>query len=101
MAEVRLPSPCHDQSFCHVSTKSPAAESNGPRKERFMERAIQPPAQVLSRVEVAQNESGLFSSESELKLQKLIFSGYPSRRGSSSIAQRRLVFLALVQTWDP
>jgi formate hydrogenlyase transcriptional activator len=42
-----------------------------------MERVIQPPAQVLSRVEVAQNESGLFSSESVLNLQKLIFAGSP------------------------
>src|SRR5467141_224395 len=87
MAEVRLPSPCHDQSFCHVSTKSPAAESNGPRKERFMERAIQPPAQVLSRFEVAQNESGLFSSESELNLQKLIFTGSPLSEVLAIIAQ--------------
>src|SRR5882724_11339861 len=87
MAEVRLPSPCHDQSFCHVSTKSPAAESNGPRKERFMERAIQPPAQVLSRVELAQNESGLFSSESVLNLQKLIFAGSPLSEVLAIIAQ--------------
>jgi formate hydrogenlyase transcriptional activator len=42
-----------------------------------MKRAIQLPVQLLSRVEVAQNESGLFSSESVLKLQKLIFAGSP------------------------
>jgi hypothetical protein len=45
-----------------------------------MERAIQPPAQILSRVEVAQNESGLFSSESVLNLQKLSFAGLFSLR---------------------
>ena len=52
-----------------------------------MERAIQPPAQVLSRVEVAQNESGLFSSESVLNLQKLIFAGSPLSEVLAIIAQ--------------
>jgi formate hydrogenlyase transcriptional activator len=44
-----------------------------------MERAIQSPspAQVLSRVERAQNELGLFSSESVLNILKLIFAGSP------------------------
>jgi formate hydrogenlyase transcriptional activator len=42
-----------------------------------METAIQSPAQLLSRVEGAQNEAGLFSSESVLNLQKLIFAGSP------------------------
>ncbi len=52
-----------------------------------MERAIQPPAQVLSRVEVVQNESGLFSSESVLNLQKLIFAGSPLPEVLAIIAQ--------------
>jgi formate hydrogenlyase transcriptional activator len=44
-----------------------------------MERAIQSPspAQVLSSVERAQNELGLFSSESVLNILKLIFAGSP------------------------
>ena len=42
-----------------------------------MERAIQSPSQVLSSVERAQNESGLFSSESVLNILKLIFAGSP------------------------
>jgi formate hydrogenlyase transcriptional activator len=52
-----------------------------------METAIQPPAQLLSRVEGAQNESGLFSSESVLKLQKLIFAGSPLSEVLAMIAQ--------------
>jgi formate hydrogenlyase transcriptional activator len=52
-----------------------------------MESAIQPPAQLLSRVEGAQNESGLFSSESVLNLQKLIFAGSPLSEVLASIAQ--------------
>jgi formate hydrogenlyase transcriptional activator len=42
-----------------------------------MERAIQSPSQVLSSAERAQNESGLFSSESVLNILKLIFAGSP------------------------
>jgi len=42
-----------------------------------MERATQSPAQMLSGVEPAQNESGFFSSESVLSILKLIFSGSP------------------------
>src|SRR5438552_2880669 len=42
-----------------------------------MERVTQSPAQILSGVERAQNESGLFSSESVLRILKLIFSGSP------------------------
>src|SRR6266404_5607756 len=42
-----------------------------------MERATQSPAQILSGVKRAQNESGLFSSESVLGILKLIFSGSP------------------------
>ena len=52
-----------------------------------METAIQPPAQLLSRVEGAQNESGLFSSESVLNLQKLIFAGSPLSEVLAMIAQ--------------
>jgi formate hydrogenlyase transcriptional activator len=50
---------------------------SGAKKGRFMETATQFPAQVLSRVEPAQNESGLFSSESVLCILKLIFAGSP------------------------
>jgi formate hydrogenlyase transcriptional activator len=42
-----------------------------------MERATQSPAQVLSRVEQAQTDSSLFSSESVLEVLKLIFAGSP------------------------
>jgi len=42
-----------------------------------MERAIQSPSQVLSSIERAQNELGLFSSESVLNILKLIFAGSP------------------------
>ena len=42
-----------------------------------MERATQSPAQMLSGVDPAQNESGFFSSESVLSILKLIFSGSP------------------------
>jgi len=42
-----------------------------------MERAIQSPSQVLSSVERAQNELGLFSNESVLNILKLIFAGSP------------------------
>ena len=52
-----------------------------------MERAIQPPGQLLSRVEGVQNESGLFSSESVLNLQKLIFAGSPLSEVLAMIAQ--------------
>ena len=52
-----------------------------------MERAIQPPGQLLSRVEGAQNESGFFSSESVLNLQKLIFAGSPLSEVLAMIAQ--------------
>ena len=52
-----------------------------------MERAIQPPGQLLSRVEGVQNESGFFSSESVLNLQKLIFAGSPLSEVLAMIAQ--------------
>jgi formate hydrogenlyase transcriptional activator len=42
-----------------------------------MERATQYPAQVLLNVERAEDESGLFSSESVLSILKLIFAGSP------------------------
>jgi formate hydrogenlyase transcriptional activator len=42
-----------------------------------MERTMQSSAQVLSKVEAAQNEQGLFSSESVLNILKLIFAGSP------------------------
>ena len=52
-----------------------------------MERAIQSPAQVQPRTEQVQNESGLFSSESVLNLQKLILAGSPLSEVLAIIAQ--------------
>src|SRR5215471_9981380 len=52
-----------------------------------MERAIQSPPQAPSKVEGAQDESSLFSSESVLKLQKLIFAGSPLSEVLTYIAQ--------------
>jgi formate hydrogenlyase transcriptional activator len=51
--------------------------SGGANKGRFMERRTQSPAQVLPEVQPAQNELGLFSSESVLNILKLIFAGSP------------------------
>jgi formate hydrogenlyase transcriptional activator len=42
-----------------------------------MERAIEAPAQVLSRVNRAENELGLFSSKAVLNILRLIFAGSP------------------------
>ena len=52
-----------------------------------MERAIESPAQVQPRTEQVQNESGLFSGESVLNLQKLIFAGSPLADVLATIAQ--------------
>src|SRR5499425_212636 len=52
-----------------------------------MERAIQSPPQAPSKVEGPQDESSLFSSESVLKLQKLIFAGSPLSEVLTNIAQ--------------
>src|SRR5215468_4708266 len=52
-----------------------------------MERAIQSPPQAPSKVEGPQDESSLFSSESVLKLQKLIFAGSPLSEVLRNIAQ--------------
>ena len=52
-----------------------------------MERAIQFPAKVLSRDEPPEHESGLFSIESVLNLQKLIFAGSPLSEVLTNIAQ--------------
>ena len=52
-----------------------------------MEKATQSLARVLTRVEPAENQSGLFSSESVLNLQKLIFAGSPLPEVLSIIAQ--------------
>jgi len=52
-----------------------------------MERAIQSPPQAPSKVEGAQDESSLFSSESVLKLQKSIFAGSPLSEVLTNIAQ--------------
>jgi len=51
-----------------------------------MESAIQSPPQGPSQVERAQTESGLFSSESVLDLEKLIFAGSPLSEVLASIA---------------
>src|ERR1700728_2245906 len=52
-----------------------------------MERAIQFPPKVLSRERAPEHESGLFSTESVLKLQKLIFAGSPLSEVLTHIAQ--------------
>src|SRR5438876_5268968 len=52
-----------------------------------MERAMQSPAEVLSLGAPAKGESGLFSTESVLNLQKLIFAGSPLSEVLRSIAQ--------------
>src|SRR5215469_14946430 len=51
-----------------------------------MERAMRPPADVLSRGEPGE-ESGLFPAESVLSLQKLVFAGCPLSQVLTSIAQ--------------
>jgi formate hydrogenlyase transcriptional activator len=52
-----------------------------------MERAIQFPAKVLSRDAPPEHELGLFSTESVLNLQKLIFAGSPLSEILANIAQ--------------
>jgi formate hydrogenlyase transcriptional activator len=52
-----------------------------------MERAIQIPPEVLSKIQRTQSESGLFSSESVLNLEKLIFAGSPLPDVLATIAQ--------------
>jgi len=52
-----------------------------------MERAIQFPAKVLSRDAPLEDELGLFSTESVLNLQKLIFAGSPLSEVLANIAQ--------------
>jgi formate hydrogenlyase transcriptional activator len=52
-----------------------------------MERAIQFPAKVLPRERTPQHESRLFSMESVLNLQKLIFAGSPLSEVLTKIAQ--------------
>ena len=52
-----------------------------------METAIKLPARVLSREESSKPESGVFSIESVLNLQKLIFAGSPLPEVLKIIAQ--------------
>jgi formate hydrogenlyase transcriptional activator len=52
-----------------------------------MDEAIQSSAEVLSRSGPAKDESGLFSVESVLNLQKLIFAGFPLSEVLTNIAQ--------------
>jgi formate hydrogenlyase transcriptional activator len=52
-----------------------------------MERAAQSPTQVLARNDGEQNHSGLFSIESVLNLEKLIFSGSPLPEVLATIAR--------------
>jgi len=52
-----------------------------------MERAIQFPAKILSRDASSEHELGLFSTESVLNLQKLIFAGSPLSDVLANIAQ--------------
>jgi formate hydrogenlyase transcriptional activator len=57
------------------------------REGQFMESAIQFPTRVLSREGSPEPESGLFSTESVLNLQKLIFAGSPLPEVLTNIAQ--------------
>src|SRR3984885_10459817 len=52
-----------------------------------MERAIQFPAKILSRDAPSEHELVLFSTESVLNLQKLIFAGSPLSEVLTNIAQ--------------
>ena len=52
-----------------------------------MEKAIEPPAKVLSRSGRREHESGLFSTASVLNLQKLIFAGSPLSEVLTNIAE--------------
>jgi formate hydrogenlyase transcriptional activator len=52
-----------------------------------MERALQFPAKILSRDAPSEDEFGLFSTESVLNLQKLIFAGSPLSEVLANIAQ--------------
>src|ERR1700723_265659 len=52
-----------------------------------MKRALQFPAKVLSRDARSEHELGLFSTESVLNLQKLIFAGSPLSEVLANIAQ--------------
>jgi hypothetical protein len=53
-----------------------AAESKRPG-DNSMERAIEFPAKILSRDEPPEHNAGLFSIETVLNLEKLIFAGSP------------------------
>jgi len=70
-----------------VGIKNRVAESNGARKGQFMEKATQSSAEILSLGAPAKGESGLFSIESVLNLQKLIFAGSPLSEVLTHIAQ--------------
>jgi formate hydrogenlyase transcriptional activator len=52
-----------------------------------MQRALQSPAEVLTRGVPPEDESGLFSTESVLNLQKLIFAGSPLSEVLTNIAE--------------
>ena len=52
-----------------------------------MERAIELPAEVLSRSGRREQGSGLFSTASVLNLQKLIFAGFPLSEVLSNVAE--------------
>src|SRR5882724_11985590 len=79
--EQRRPS---DYAGTEQSCLRPDSNSGG--KGQSMESAIQSPPQGPSQVERAQTESGLFSSESVLDLEKLIFAGSPLSEVLASIA---------------
>jgi formate hydrogenlyase transcriptional activator len=57
------------------------------REGRFMEKAVQSPAEILSQGGQAKDQLGLFSIESVLNLQKLIFSGSPLSEVLTHIAE--------------
>jgi formate hydrogenlyase transcriptional activator len=67
--------------------KNRLAESNSAKEGQYMEGAMQSPAEVLSLGSRGKGESGLFSTESVLNLQKSIFAGSPLSEVLTNIAQ--------------
>jgi hypothetical protein len=53
-----------------------------------MERAIEFPAKILSRDEPSEHNAGLFSIETVLNLEKLIFAGSPRHESRESYSRQ-------------
>jgi formate hydrogenlyase transcriptional activator len=66
----------HEAPRATVGTKTRIAESKRPG-DNSMEGAIEFPAKILSRDEPSEHNAGLFSIETVLNLEKLIFAGSP------------------------